>query len=49
MQLAQLVLKHRLLPQDPLEPADEPPWLPALLEPERADASRIGVADVALI
>ncbi|MEN9628250.1 MAG: hypothetical protein RJA10_1477 [Pseudomonadota bacterium] len=34
MQLAQLVLKQRVLPQDPLATDDaEPGWLPALLEP----------------
>ncbi|HEU5295591.1 MAG TPA: acyl-CoA dehydrogenase family protein [Burkholderiaceae bacterium] len=49
MQLAQLALKHRLLPQDPLAPADEPQWLPALLEPERTGEPAIGVADIALI
>jgi hypothetical protein len=33
MQLAQLVLRQRVLPQDPLGGDDtEPAWLPALLE-----------------
>jgi hypothetical protein len=33
MRIAQLVLKHRLLPHDPLAPADEPAGLAELLEP----------------
>jgi acyl-CoA dehydrogenase len=33
MRMAQWVLRQRLLPQDPLALADEPDWLPALLEP----------------
>ena len=37
MRLAQLVLKHRALPQNPLalgdEPGGDPDWLPALLQP----------------
>ena len=36
MRMAQWVLRQRLLPQDPLALADEPDWLPALLEPECA-------------
>ena len=36
MRLAQLVLRHRLMPQDPLAALDDgdEPWLAALLEPE---------------
>ncbi len=44
MHLAQLVLRQRVLPQDPLGGDEsEPAWLPALLEPEAegADAARI--------
>jgi acyl-CoA dehydrogenase len=38
MCLAQLVLKHRLLPQDPLGGDDvEPRWMPALLDPALDD------------
>jgi hypothetical protein len=33
MRLAQQVLKHRALPQDPLALQDSPDWLPGLLEP----------------
>jgi acyl-CoA dehydrogenase len=33
MRLAQLVLLHRVLPQDPLALEAEPAWLPGLLEP----------------
>ncbi|MBK7261159.1 MAG: acyl-CoA dehydrogenase family protein [Rubrivivax sp.] len=38
MQLAQLVLRHRVLPQDPLAVDDVPTWLPALLEPGHGPA-----------
>ena len=39
MRLAQLVLRHRVLPQDPLAEIEaEPPWLSALLDPAAADA-----------
>jgi len=39
MALAQLVLRQRVLPQDPLGGDDaEPPWLPALLETDRDPA-----------
>ena len=38
MHLAQLVLRQRVLPQDPLGGDDaEPAWLPALLDPARDD------------
>ena len=38
MQLAQLVLRQRVLPQDPLGgDAAEPAWLPGLLDPARDD------------
>jgi acyl-CoA dehydrogenase len=44
MRLAQLVLKHRLLPQDPLgDDAAEAAWLPALLDPALDDADVAGV------
>ena len=36
MHLAQLVLRQRVLPQDPLGGDDaEPAWLPGLLDPAR--------------
>ena len=39
MHLAQLVLRQRVLPQDPLGGDDaEPAWLPALLDPARDDS-----------
>ena len=38
MRLAQMVLKQRLLPQDPLALSEEPAWLPALLEPDQEAA-----------
>jgi hypothetical protein len=38
MHLAQLVLRQRLLPQDPLGgDATEPAWLPGLLDPAQDD------------
>jgi acyl-CoA dehydrogenase len=38
MHLAQLVLRERLLPQDPLGgDATEPAWLPGLLDPAQDD------------
>jgi acyl-CoA dehydrogenase len=44
MRLAQLVLKHRLLPQDPLgDDAAEAAWLPALLDSALDDADVAGV------
>ncbi len=51
MHLAQLVLVHRLLPQDPLlGEIDEPAWLPGLLEPEaHAPASDADLASVNLL
>ena len=51
MRLAQLVLLHRVLPQDPLAaPGDEPDWLPGLLD-AHADAApqAAAAADVASI
>jgi len=33
MRIAQLVLRERALPRDPMDALDEPPWLAALLEP----------------
>ncbi len=47
MHLAQLVLRHRLLPQDPLTVEDESPWLPALLD-EADDSGRGGVDSINL-
>jgi acyl-CoA dehydrogenase len=45
MRLAQLVLRERLLPRDPLAVDDtEPDWLPRLLDPTRDDADVAGVA-----
>ena len=41
MHLAQLVLRERALPSDPLHVADEATWLPALLD-ERIDGAGIG-------
>ena len=44
MRLAQLVLRQRLLPQDPLGGDDsEPAWLPRLLDPADDDADVAGV------
>jgi acyl-CoA dehydrogenase len=44
MRLAQLVLKHRVLPQDPLAGDDaEPAWLPALLDPARDEGDAAAV------
>jgi hypothetical protein len=44
MRLAQLVLRQRLLPQDPLGGDDaEPAWLPALLDPDADDGDVAGV------
>jgi len=44
MRLAQLVLRHRALPQDPLGGDDtEPPWMPALLDPSLDDRDVAGV------
>lgn len=44
MALAQLVLRQRVLPQDPLGGDDaEPAWLPALLEPDRDAADPAAV------
>ena len=38
MQLAQLVLRQRVLPQDPLDGDEaEPAWLPGLLDPAHDD------------
>jgi len=38
MRLAQLVLRRRVLPQDPLGGDEaEPAWLPALLDPAHDD------------
>jgi acyl-CoA dehydrogenase len=46
MRLAQLVVRHRLLPRDPLGgDATEPAWMAALLDPSLDDAA---VADVQL-
>ncbi len=44
MHLAQLALRQRLLPRDPLAVDDEAPWLPALLD--EADDSHRGGVDV---
>jgi alkylation response protein AidB-like acyl-CoA dehydrogenase len=49
MRLAQLVLKHRLLPQDTLERTAEPAWLAEVLDPAAAAAPAIAPHDVALI
>jgi hypothetical protein len=44
MRLAQLVLRQRLLPQDPLGGDDaEPAWLPALINPSLDDPDVAGV------
>ncbi|MBX3645750.1 MAG: acyl-CoA dehydrogenase family protein [Rubrivivax sp.] len=44
MQLAQLVLRQRVLPQDPLGGDDaEPAWLPGLLDPARDDREVVAV------
>ena len=44
MRLAQLVLRQRVLPQDPLGGEDiEPAWMPALLDATRDDADVAGV------
>ena len=44
MRLAQLVLRQRVLPQDPLGGEDiEPAWMPALLDPTLDDADVAGV------
>ena len=44
MQLAQLVLRQRVLPQDPLGGDDaEPAWLPSLLNPARDEGRPEGV------
>ena len=44
MRLAQLVLRQRVLPQDPLGGDDtEPAWMPALLDPALDDADVAGV------
>jgi acyl-CoA dehydrogenase len=44
MRLAQLVLRQRLLPQDPLGGDDaEPAWLPALIDPTLDDSDVAGV------
>lgn len=44
MRLAQLVLRQRLLPQDPLGGDDaEPAWLPALIDPTLDDPDVAGV------
>jgi alkylation response protein AidB-like acyl-CoA dehydrogenase len=44
MRLAQLVLRQRLLPQDPLGGDDiEPAWMPTLLEPTHDDHDVTGV------
>jgi acyl-CoA dehydrogenase len=44
MRLAQLVLRQRVLPQDPLGGEDiEPAWMPALLDPTLDDANVAGV------
>ncbi len=48
MHLAQLVLRHRVLPQDPLAVEDEPARLPALLD-EADDSGRGGVEAVNLL
>ena len=46
MRLAQLVLKHRLLPQDPLGgDAVEPAWMPALLDPA-LDAGEVAAVNL---
>jgi acyl-CoA dehydrogenase len=48
MRLAQLVLSHRVLPQDPLAIEAEPAWLPGLLEPA-PDEARGDVGTVNLL
>jgi alkylation response protein AidB-like acyl-CoA dehydrogenase len=48
MRLAQLVLKHRLLPQDPFERSTEPAWLMEVLDPA-ANASTTAPDEVAAI
>jgi hypothetical protein len=49
MRLAQLALKYRVLPQDPLAVADEPEWLGALLEPQSDSQPNLPVDQIALI
>jgi len=49
MRLAQLVLKYRLLPQDPLPIADEPQWLGPLLEPQSDSQPNAPVDQIALL
>ena len=50
MRLAQLVLRHRLMPQDPLAALDDgdEPWLAALLEPD-ASAPAEALDSIALV
>jgi hypothetical protein len=46
MHLAQLVLRQRLLPQDPLRGEEtEPAWLPGLLDPahDRGDVAAVNL------
>jgi len=45
MRLAQLVLAHRVLPQDPLAGAQEPEWLAQTLVPEAAPVQAAGAVD----
>ncbi len=47
MRLAQLVLRQRVLPQDPLAVQDEPGWLPGLLD-ESGDGDRAAVDSIQL-
>jgi hypothetical protein len=48
MHLAQLVLRHRVLPQDPLTLQDvEPAWLQGLLEADPAqDLGEVGAVNL---
>jgi hypothetical protein len=49
MRLAQLVLKHRVLPHDPLALGDEPAWLDEVLDPTPTTQRPVALNDITAV